>query len=163
MDACMDYKSVAPEAGSMLRIRIGKSTLLATILVLVHAIAAASVAICLPPGMASLGVAAIAASGIHWLRTDALRVSADAIVEFQLRQGGSCTLLTRGGRMLSGQVQGSTYVSPGLIVVNIRLDPGRRRLSVVLPRDSSAPETLRELRVWLRYRCAGTPPESAAL
>lgn len=147
----------------MLRIRIRKSATLATALVLVHAIAAACVVISLPPGVALPGLAAIAASGFHCLRADALRVSPEAIVEFQLREGGNCALLTRDGRTLAGRVQGSTYVSPGLIVVNVRLDLGRRRRSLVLARDSAAPEMLRELRVWLRYRCNGSPPESAAL
>lgn len=147
----------------MLRIPIRRSSTLATALVLVHAIAAACVVISLPPGVALPGLAAIAASGFHCLRADALQVSPEAIVEFLLREGGRCALLTRGGRTYTGQVQGSTYVSPGLTVVNVRLDPGRRRLSLVFTRDSAAPEMQRELRVWLRYRCGGSPPESAAL
>lgn len=147
----------------MLRIQVGKSVVLAAALVTGHAIAVVCTMVSLPPGAAFLATAAIVASAVYRLRLDVLQYSADAIVELLLREGGRCELITRGGRTLAGQVQGSTFTSPWLIVVNIRLEPDRRRRSLVLARDSAAADVLRELRVWLRYRCAGKPPESAAL
>jgi toxin CptA len=147
----------------MLRIQVGKSRLLAMTLAAAHAIAVACMFVSLPPGVALPGAAVIAASAIHHLRLHALQLSDGAIVELLLRESGSCELLTRGGMTLTGRVQGSTFVSPWLIVINIRLDPGRHRRSLVLVRGSAATEALRKLRVWLRYRCAGKPPESAAL
>lgn len=146
----------------MLHVQIGKSVIFAVALLSGHALAVVSIVVSLPPVAALFGGAAIAVSALHCLRLDALQYSAGAIVELRLREGGSCELLTRDGRTLTGQVQGSTFVSPWLIVVNIRLEPGRRR-SLILARDSAGAQVLRELRVWLRYRCNGKPPESSVL
>lgn len=147
----------------MLRIQVGKSVMLATALALGHALAVGCLLVSLPPAAALPGAAILAASTLHHLRLDALQASAGSIVELLLREGGGCELLTRGGRALSGLVLGSTFVSPWLIVINIRLEPGRRCRSLVLAGDSATAESRRQLRVWLRYRCSGKPPESASL
>lgn len=147
----------------MLRIQVEKSVVLAAALLLVHALAAGCIVLTLPAGAAFAGTAAIITSAVYRLRLDALQYSADAVVELLLREGGRCELITRAGATLAGQVQGSTFVSPWLIVVNFRLEPNRRRRSLVLVWDSASAEELRELRVWLKYRCVEKAPESSLL
>jgi toxin CptA len=142
------------------RIRIGKSRRLAAALLAAHAVAAACVAISFPPGLAMPGIGLIAASAAYYLRRDALQHAGDAIVDLLLRQGGGCELTTRAGTRLTGQVLGSTFVSPWLTVINVGLRAGRGRRSVVLAPDSADTDALRQLRVWLRYRCHSNPPQS---
>ena len=147
----------------MLRVHVGKSAVLAAALLVVHVLAAGCIALSLPAGAALPGVAAIVASAVYRLRLDALQYSADAVVELLLREGGGCEMITRAGATLAGQLQGSTFVSPWLIVVNLRLEPNRRHRSLVLTWDSAGAEELRELRVWLKYRCVAKAPESGVL
>lgn len=144
----------------MLRVHVGKSVVLATALLVVHAVAVGCVALSLPAGAAFPAMAAIMASAVYRLRLDALQYSATAVVELLLREGGGCEMITRSAVTLAGQVQGTTFVSPWLIVVNIRLEPNRRRRSLVLARDSAGAEELRELRVWLKFRCVAKVSES---
>lgn len=144
----------------MLRVHVGKSVVLAAALLVVHALAACCIVLTLPAGAALAGTAAIIASAVYRLRLDALKYSGDAVVELLLHEGGRCEMITRAGATLAGQVQGSTFVSPWLIVVNFRLDPNRRRRSLALAWDSASAEELRKLRVWLKYRCVEKAPES---
>lgn len=144
----------------MLRIRIGKSRRLAAALLAAHALAGACVAISVPPAVALPVIGLIAASVAYHLRRHALQQAADAIVELILRQGGGCELTTLAGVTLKGQVLGSTFVSPWLTVVNVGLETGRGRRPVVLAPDGADADALRQLRVWLRYRCRPDPTQS---
>ena len=144
----------------MLRVHVGKSVVLAAALLVVHVLAAGCIFVTLPAGAALPAAAAVLASAVYRLHLDALQFSADAIVELLLREGGACEMITRAGATLAGQVQGSTFVSPWLIVVNLRLEPSRRRHSLALAWDSASAEELRALRVWLKYRCVAQAPES---
>lgn len=117
-------------------------------------------ALSFPPGLAMPGIGLIAVSAAYSLRRDALQHAGDAIVDLILRQGGGCELTTLAGTRLTGQVLGSTFVSPWLTVVNVGLESGRGRRSVVLAPDSADADALRQLRVWLRYRCRPNPEQS---
>jgi toxin CptA len=155
-----DYKSDLRGNAVMLRIRIGKSRQLAAALLVAHATAAACLAVSFPPGLSLPGISLIAASAAYHLRRSALQRAGEAVVELVLRQGGGCELTTLAGASRAGQVQGSTFVSPWLTVINVRFETGQGRRSVVLAPDCADADALRELRVWLRFRCHRNPQAS---
>ena len=137
----------------MLRIGLAPSHSLAALLVIVHLVAGACVLAFVPAWWAvAILAAALCASLVFRLRRDALRLPGDAVIEVTLRDHGRCELLTRGGAVLEGTVAGSSFVSALFMVVNVRLDGGRRLRSVVVMPDCAAAEERRRLRVWLRYR-----------
>ena len=148
----------------MLRIGIAPSRLLAALLIIVHLIAGACVLAFLPVWwVVAILSTAVCASLVFHLRRDALRLSGDAVIEVTLRDHGRCELLTRSGAVLEGTVEGSSFVSALFMVVNVRLDGGRRLRSVVVMPDSATAEERRRLRVWLRYRAHPEMPDSSPL
>ena len=148
----------------MLRIGIAPSPALAVLLGIAHLGAGACVIAFLPAWWAvAVLVTALCTSLVLHLRRDALRSSADAVIEVTLRDHGRCELLTRGGTVLEGTVAGSSFVSALFTVVNVRLDGQRRLRSVVVMPDCAATEERRRLRVWLRYRAHPETSDSASL
>ena len=136
-----------------LRLQIAASPLLAGALALAHGAAILCAILFLPgwwmPGLAS---AALAGSLVFSTRREALQLSGRAVTGLLVRDGGQCELTLLNGGILAGNIAGSTFVSPLLIVINVSLvGPGRPR-SVVLMPDSAPAQDLRRLRVWLRYR-----------
>jgi len=96
-------------------------------------------------------------SGAVTIATHALRAPPWAIVGLELRDDGLATAVRRSGARVEGRLLGSSFVSRGLVVLNIR--PPRRRvgsLAVVLPWDCIGHEEFRRLRVWLRWKVAST-------
>jgi toxin CptA len=146
---------------SPLRLRIAASPLLASALVLAHG-AAIACAVLLLPGwwMPVPGVALLAASLIFHIRRDALLLSGHSVTEVLLTEGVRCEFTLRNGETLTGNMEGSTFVAPLLIVINIRQEaPGRRRAAILMP-DSAPAEDLRRARVWLRHRVRPDSPAS---
>lgn len=78
-----------------------------------------------------------------------LRQSGSAVTAIAL-QGTRCEIELRDGTQVQARVLGSTFVSPLLTVVNLRLESGRRR-SLVLAPDSADADDFRQLRVWLKH------------
>ncbi len=148
----------------MLRIGIAPSPSLAALLTFVHLSAGACVFAFVPAWWAvAILTAALCASLVFHLRRDALRLSGDAVIEVTLREKGRCELLTCGGAVLEGTVAGSSFVSPLLTVINVRLDGRRRLRSVVVMPDCAVAEDRRRLRVWLRFRTHPQIPDSTPL
>lgn len=137
-----------------LRLRIAASTLLASALLLAHGAAIACALLFLPgwwvPALVASG---IAASLIVHMRRDALILSGNSVTDIVLKDAARCELALRNGNMQSGSVQGSTFVSPLLIVINFNPEPRGPGRAVILMPDSAPAEDLRRVRVWLRY-CA---------
>ena len=149
---------------SALRLRIAVSPLLAGALVLAHGAALACAVLFLPGWwMPALASAAILSSLAFHIRRDALQLSGDAIVELFLKDGTQCELAFRNGETLTGIMEGSSFVTPLLIVINVRPDRhGRRRAAILMP-DSAPTEDLRRVRVWLRHRARPDRPGSGPL
>jgi len=147
-----------------LTLRIKPSRLLATALLLAHGGAIVCAVIFLPgwwlPAMVSTGVAASLA--FH-LRRDALQMSGTAITGLILKEGAQCDLIFKSGATLKGIVQGSTFVAPMLIVINVRAPMRMGFRSAILLPDSAAADDLRRARVWLRHRIALDAPASRPL
>jgi toxin CptA len=136
-----------------LRLRIAASPLLAGALSLAHGVAILCAILFLPGWwMPALASAAIAGSLVFNVRREALQLSGRAVTGLLLRDGGQCEFTLLNGGILEGNIAGSTFVAPLLIVINVSpVGPGRPR-SVVLMPDSAPAQDLRRLRVWLRYR-----------
>jgi len=147
-----------------LRVRIAASRLLAGALLLVHGGGIACVVLFLPGlWVPALATAAIGASLVFHVRRDALQFSGDAVIELLLKDGAGCEFMLRNGDTLAGSIEGSTFVAPLLIVINISSEGrGRRRSAILLP-DSAPAEDLRRIRVWLRHRAQPNPSASGRL
>lgn len=138
---------------SPLRLRIAASPLLASALLLAHG-AAIACAVLFLPGWWMPAVAAVAIAGnlVFHIRRDALQLSGHAVTELLLEDGARCELTLRNGETLAGNIEGSTFVAPLLIVINVSPEgQGRRRAAILMP-DSAPAEDLRRVRVWLRHR-----------
>ena len=138
---------------SPLRLRIAASPLLATALALGHG-AAIACAVVFVPGwwMPALASAAIAGSLAFHIRRDALQLSGHAVTELLLEDGARCEFTLRNGETLAGDIEGSTFVTPLLIVINVSPEGRHRRRAAILLPDSAPAEDLRRVRVWLRHR-----------
>ncbi|HEX9450807.1 MAG TPA: protein YgfX [Burkholderiales bacterium] len=147
-----------------LRLQIAASPLLAGALSLAHG-AAIACAVGFLPGwwMPALASAALTVSLVFHVRRDALQLSGDAVTEILLRDGGYSEFTLLNGDTLAGNTEGSTFVAPLLIVINVRpAGRGRRRTAVLLP-DSAPAQDLRRVRVWLRHRVRQDMPASGPL
>ena len=144
----------------MLRVSITPSPLMAAVLVIMHSIAAACLLGYAPGrGWAFVGIAALMVSLAFYLRRDALLLASNAVVRLDLHEDGGCELLTQGGNELRGAIRDSSFVSPQLIAINIKLDSGRVRHAILLP-DSAPADDRRQLRVWLRHAMRSKPTGS---
>ena len=146
---------------SPLRLRISASSLLASALLLAHGAAIACAVVFLPGWwMPALAAAALAGSLVFHVRRDALQLSGDAVTELLLQDGARCEFTLKNGQTLAGNIEGSSFVAPLLIVINvIPQGRGRRRSAILMP-DSAPAEDLRRLRVWLRHRVRPDAPAS---
>ena len=154
----------APLVPAVLRLRIGASRLLAGILLLAHGVAFACALLVLPGWWMPVAAGtAIAVSLVFHVRRDALQRSARAVTEMLLNDTAGCELILRDGSTQAGQIKGSTYVSPLLIVINLSVERSRMGRSVILLPDCAPAEELRRLRVWLRHRARPAAPVSGPL
>ena len=99
------------------------------------------------------------ASRVHLLARCAALHAANAIVALELKSGGGISFHTRDGGWVDCELSGSSYVSPGLTIVNL-LPRGRRRTRhVILVPDNVDPRDFRRLRMWMRWKSApGSEP-----
>jgi RNA polymerase sigma-70 factor (ECF subfamily) len=98
--------------------------------------------------------AVIAFSLTFTLRREALRLAAAAVARIELAPDGAVELLRRDGSVLRGRLLGSSFVSPVIVILNLRVRRWRPPLAVPLPADCLPREAHRRLRVWLRWRGA---------
>lgn len=104
------------------------------------------------PLWAKIGVSAviIASAGFQISRVALLRVDT-SIVALELDRDGSAAFAIRDGAWQESTLLGTSFVSPFLIVLNLRVNQSRAVRHVVLMEDSADTEALRELRVLLRW------------
>ena len=117
------------QSAQILILRIGASPLLALALVAAHGAAIACAVVYLP-GWWIRGAAAgaIGASLALHLFRDALQRSGEAVIGFTLKDDARCELALRNGETVTGTLEGSTFVTPLLTVINVRPSgKGRRR------------------------------------
>jgi hypothetical protein len=104
------------------------------------------------PLWAKTGVSAviIASAGYQISRVALLRADT-SIVALELDRDGSAAFAIRGGGWQEATLLGTSFVSPVLIVLNLRVNQSRAIRHIVLMEDSADTEALRELRVLLRW------------
>ncbi len=71
-------------------------------------------------------------------------------------------LETRAGEVIAGRVRASTLVHPWLLVLRVAPEGGGRERAVVLLPDSADGDSLRALRVVLRWGSAPQPAQEGA-
>lgn len=135
-----------------LRIELRPSARLAAALIAAHLLAAATVLTLSLPAWSRLGLfAAVVFSAVPSLRRHALRSSAEACTALEVHRDGSVQWRLRSGAVRDGRLLGDTFVTPLLTVVRLRRGDNGRREAVVLFPDSAEADSLRALRVWLRF------------
>lgn len=127
------------------------SPIFAVLLLFMHTTAATVVyltAIPLPATLAMLVL--IALSLIYHLARDVLLLLSNSWCEISPVQGG-LSVVTRDGAGFTGQLENKTTVSPYFIVLRVRLEGRRLRVSRVIFPDALEEGAYRELCVQLKY------------
>jgi len=75
-----------------------------------------------------------------------------ALVEIELSEHDGANVRTRHGEWQQARVLPTTYVSPLLSVINVRVPPRFCARHMVIAADSLDREDFRRLRVWLRWK-----------
>jgi toxin CptA len=97
------------------------------------------------------GCALLAANGCFLITRQALLGSPGSVTRIRLLQDGSCQLHTREQGIIDGLLRPAWYGSPLMIVLRVRC-PGRRlSRSITLLPDSADADSLRRLRIFLRF------------
>lgn len=130
---------------------LGPSLQLAMLLVAGHVAAALLLAtLPLTAGWQFAALLLLAAHCVWVVRGKALRRGGKAPAALRFDSREDVRVSFRDGRMQRGRLLGGSTVSRWLVLLDIRLDSGRR-MAVPLMRDALGPGEYRRLRVWLRW------------
>jgi toxin CptA len=136
----------------MLRLELKPSRYLAAVFGVAHAAAAS---VLLPMELCwcikVIAFAGIAGSLAHTLECHARLRSRRAIFALDVDQNGAL-VHTRDGKCDRASILGTSYISPALTVLNLRLENRTLRRHVIIVPDNVHAEVFRRLRVWLRWR-----------
>ena len=136
----------------MLRVRLKPSPLLAAAFTAAHLAAALTlIPLDLPLWAKLLITLPIAASLVHALRHTAFLRSPTSPIALELKGADGAAIQTRNGDWHGARILGTTYVSPLLTVLNLRLQGRRTARHVVIVPDGIGAEDFRKLRVRLRW------------
>ncbi|MBK7542123.1 MAG: hypothetical protein IPP10_11470 [Candidatus Competibacteraceae bacterium] len=129
-------------------VELRPSRLLAVALGIAHVAAGVAVFLADVPVWVRLGSSAAVGSSLAWAGfRHGWNRGRDFIARVELLDG-RWRLETRAGAAYRADLSGG-YAHPGIVILNFRLENGRRRSLALLP-DSADAESLRRLRVWLR-------------
>lgn len=147
---------------STLDLRLAPSHRALRVLYLVHLVPLGLLAFAMPPGMPMLAIAAAFALSWGWLRRHpAFGFGPRALTQLIWQPGSGWRLRDAAGREQAARLQGDSYVTSRLIVLNFRGEDGRRRSRALLG-DELPPDALRRLRARLMTGLAGMPDASGA-
>lgn len=133
-----------------LRFPLQSSRILAVLLAFLHLFALFSAAVSLEGWPLILVEAGVCLSAVGAIG-EALQRWPGSALELELHEDGSAAWRDRRGIWHEGKLCNSSYVSSWLLIVALAV-PGAPRRPLVLLADAAAPEDLRKLRVWLRWR-----------
>jgi toxin CptA len=137
----------------MLRITLGRSGLLAVILLLAHACAVSLVLMIeLPQWLKVAAATALILQCAFLVHRRALLLDAQAVLALEVASDHRMNIQTRSGGWQACDVLGSTYVTPYLTIMNLQLAGERMAKHVVLLPDSLDRDDFRKLRVWLKWK-----------
>jgi toxin CptA len=135
----------------MLRVQLEPSRYLCAVFVSVHTAAALIVASLTFALLAKFALlAAIATSLVHALWRHAWLSSAGAITTVEFAEH-ELVVRRRDGECSRARLLGTTYVSPQLTVLNLRVAGCLLAQHMILVPDNVDPQTFRQVRVWLRW------------
>ena len=135
-----------------LRIAIGPSRTLTGVLGIAHIAAlVVTVVVALSTWVKLLIAMALVTSGTWSILRSALQRGSSAIVELEVEAGGRILCRTPDGPWREGQVLSSSFVSPWLTVLNLRVAGAIRARHLVILPDNAEKDAFRRLRVLLRW------------
>jgi len=145
------------------RISVRPSVLIAVAISILHVGAAAVVWLVPIPVLGkAVFTLAIAVSLIYFMARDAALHASRSIVALELREEGGIACQTRNGAWLECELLGSSYVAPGMTIINLRARGWMGYRRVILVPDNVDVEDFRRLRTWLRWRAAGVKTDTLA-
>lgn len=144
------------------RISVGPSALIAVAVSIVH-VGAGGVLWLVPIPVLGKAVFTllIAVSLVYFMARDAALHASRSIVALELGEQGEIACQTRNGAWLHCELLGSSYVTPGMTVVNLRPRGWGAYRRVILVPDNVDADDFRRLRTWLRWRSAAVNPDTA--
>ncbi|MER2511643.1 protein YgfX [Nitrosomonas ureae] len=89
---------------------------------------------------------------VYYLGRDALLYANKAVISFTLSEKMQCTAITQSSKTITCKVLGSTFVSPYLVVLNLKPEGEFFPCSIVILSDGVDIDMHRQLRVWLRWK-----------
>lgn len=138
------------------RIAVSPSVLLAIAVCIAHLLAAGLFWLLPIPALGkSVFTLLIAVSLVFLLARDAALHAANAVIALEIKGDGAISFQTRSGAWFDCTLLGSSYVSPRLTILNLRLGRGKRTRRVIIVPDNVDSNDFRILRMWLRWRQAG--------
>ncbi len=105
----------------------------------------------LPPWPRVLLVLLIAAATMHAMWRDVLLRSPRSIDALEVNAQGDLQCHVKNAGWIPAHVLGSSFVTPALVVLNLRLEGTRFARHVVMLPDAADADLWRQLRVWLRW------------
>jgi toxin CptA len=96
--------------------------------------------------------AALVASLVQALRSRALLLGDDAVIELDCGEDGGLGFVQRDGTCFAAEVLPASAVHAAAVLLRVRAAGERRPRSIVVLADSLEPEDFRRLRVWLRWK-----------
>lgn len=112
----------------------------------------------LPVVMALSGTSIVVASMVYSVRREALLSAAGAVIRVELSEDMAGKLVLHNGNHVTGRLTSSTFVHPGLTVLDFSISRFSGRSIVILP-DGIDAEIFRQLRVWLIWKQAVSQAE----
>jgi len=152
----MAYRvTTAPNIGQVLRISLAPSKRLAVSLAALHVLALISAYMSLTGWPLALVAAGVVLSAVQ-ATGDALQMWPGCPRNLEIQADGRAAWRDGGNRWHECRVARSIYVSAHLVILGLRSEGWRARWLTLLP-DSADPESLRQLRVRLRWPPAVQP------
>lgn len=138
-----------------LKISLGPSKLLAGLLIIAHGTGWISTWV-IPLSLAFKGILLLPFlfSLIYFLWRDAWRRLPYSIIALEINADCSCRHLDYRGRWHEAVIVSDVLVNPWLTVFSLRMKNGRCLRHIVVLPDAVEPEAFRQLRVWLKWKCA---------
>ncbi len=106
----------------------------------------------IPADFKLIGTLLFLVSLVLYCRHHALLASPKSIVTFELNDAMECTLEAKNGERITCEILGSTFVSPYLVVLNLKPLNNCSSRSIIILADTIDMNVFRQLRILLRWK-----------
>lgn len=146
----------------MLTIYFKSSRILATLLILIHALSLLLIWIMLISFWLKLFISPVLlVSVVFYLRRDALLTLQDSSIALQIHSDCQCEIQNYLGEWVDATLLGTSFVSPYLTVLNFSMEGKFRVKHIAILPDAVNSELFRQLRVLLKWKCNRFPREAS--